>query len=974
MNINTSNDINVLSVKVTFDLSGTLPAVSLVNLSAGDDLASCTWWYKIISPSGTIIHEGTESTPDITGNWTTDVDTSAWPRPFNQVEWSGANYSFQIWVKDGDGNIFYDTPQTANICRPYGNTPTSKNTYGLAASNVSVKCSEGRVFFQDTTYHSYKGSEGEQIASTLRVIYPIDETLVIPDPFAIADYTTALVPISYSSSNYQFLQFTIYGYDLGNNVFVRIKYQTIQTFAVWCNVDLEPLVCEINKLMDEVNNGSCLDVSEANKKLLLITPKLFLAFMGIMQPLTGIDVPTVIEEIKTIGGFDCNCCSAATGIIPTTSSIIDGYNFAINPVCGDINGTITVNGYNITFNLQDKSYVFEIFDESPTDITAFEIIEETNGCQKTYKLKTSGTQLAEDILNIIANDISLVNLFNTIVNNATNGNNNLIVDGKCIFNTANSCDYTFTILNVPQNTTYALLTTVNGNAVNFAFNETNLPALQAYLNGLGYGTFVVTNPNPNEVLFTSTGNTNNINYISYSVASTAYIADMTKNCTGYTPLTANQVVQNIINYLCPFADTKIETSQDYEICYIDPIVKIKKTVTISSGAALTDFIIELLARGCDTIDYVINLSSNTCNGIKNLFPQNINTLQPTDYILGTKEGDCARMLPVEFGTKMLEFGIYDVDFMTALCVAVAQCGAGSICAPFNYFYLVADYGSPSDDTMNIVVYFNQTGASQVSIRYARIDNTNNPTYITLPNVPIGSSPQIINVADGQYTVGIKAVYADGRLCSEITQATEACAGITAFSATFSGSPSDSFLISYNASGSLPQIRVNISYPNGGSWSQIYTNDGNDITIPFPDSVYGDFAITLSPVCNEDTGFIGAATAPVILTVTNPDADTSNAWTISYTNTGSGADPVILSLGNNGANPASITLYSGNYTSNPLTGTNAALPATNANVLFQVGGGKTILSITCNGIAGTTGGSTSAWGGINGSILINFITN
>jgi hypothetical protein len=67
---------------------------------------------------------------------------------------------------------------------------------------------------------------------------------------------------------------------------------------------------------------------------------------------------------------------------------------------------------------------------------------------------------------------------------------------------------------------------------------------------------------------------------------------------------------------------------------------------------------------------------------------------------------------------------------------------------------------------------------------------------------------------------------------------------------------------------LPKIRVNISYPNGGSWSQIYVNDGLNITITPPPNVYGDFAITVSPVCNEETGFIGEPTAPVILTVVN----------------------------------------------------------------------------------------------------------
>lgn len=913
MTITTSPDITQLSVQVTFDISGNTPSVSLVNLSEGSGLANLIWWFIVLSPSGTFIHEGSETSPDKTGNWSTDSLNDAWPRPFNQIEFSGAAYSFQVFVKDSNGAIFYDAPQTAFICRPAGNTQASKNTFGIAASVVSVKCQEARIYFEDVTYHSYKGSDGTRIGSTLRVIYPIDETATIPTPFAIANYSTALVPISYSSNNYQFLQQDIYDYDLGNNTLVRIKYQIIQTFAVWCNIDLEPLVCEFNKLIEEVQNGNCLDVSEANRKLILISPKMFLVFMGIMQPLTGIDVPAIIEEIKVIGGFDCDCCSAATGIIPQTSSVIDGYNFIVNPVCGDINGTVTSNGTNITFNLQDISYIVTVCNESPSETTAFRFIQSQQGCQKTYCLKIDANQLAYDILNTIKNDIDLVNLFNSIVNNG--GGSNLLVDGKCIFQTSTSCNYTFDVLNVPVSTTFAILTGINSSPINFAFNQTNLPALQAYLNTLGLGTFAVTNPTSGEVLISSTANTHNLLSLTYSAASTNYIAAMTRDCTGYVPITASAAVQNIIDYLCGITDAEIETSQDYEICYIDPVTKSVKTVTVSSGAAVSDFLTELLARGCDTVNYIIGLGANTCVGVQNLFPQSPAVMQSNDYVLGTKAGDCARVFPVELGTTILQNGIFNADFMTAFCAAVAACGAGLPCAPFNYFYLTVPYSSPTDDTMDIIVNFQNTAAASYILRYARIDNTNTPTYVTIPSVI--SSPYVIdNVADGQYTVGLTPIYSDGRNCPEVTQTTPPCTGINSFSVVAGGSPSDSFVISYSAIVGLPKIRVNISYPNGGSSSAIYTNNGVDITIPFPTGVYGTFSLTITPVCNENTGYFGAATAPVLLTV-NPPGGAINytlegAYNFSITGvTGTGV-PALPATGTTGSQQGHHTVMSGNY--------------------------------------------------------------
>lgn len=890
MQITTSPDITNLDVQVTWNLSGLNPAINLVNKSTGSGLANVTYAFVAKSPTGTYIHNGDISSPDKTGVWATTTLNDAWPRPFNQIEWSGAPYLFYVIAKDSAGNIFTGDMQPATICRPAGNTSLSKNTYGVATSNVSVKCQEGRIFFEDTTYHSYKGSDGERIASTLRVIYPIDETETIPTPFAIADYSTALVPISYSSSNYQFSQSVIYDYDLGNDTIVRIKYQTIQSFSVWCNIDLEPLVCEYNKLISDVENGNCADVYEANKKLGLISSKMFLVFMGIMQPLTGIDVPKLIEEIKEIGNFECDCCNAPTGIIPQTSSIIDGYNFAINPVCGDITGTVSVNGTNITFNLQDKSYIFSIANESPSETTAFSVEPSTDGCQKTYALKIDGTQLSFDILNIIKSNSDLVNLLNSIINGS---GSNLLVDGKCIFISSNACDYTFDLLNIPASSTYAILTSIKvdniSKPLNFAFNETNVSGLQTYLNALGYGTFVVTNPTSGEVVITSTANAKELDGITYSVSNVNYIAGFTRDCTGYVPVTASEAVQSIINYLCDITDASIATSQDYTICYVDPLTKLQKSVTISSGAALTDFILELLARGCDTINYITSITASTCSGVKNLFPQSIKTLQSNDYFLGTKSGDCARVYPIEFGTRIFQLGMSDANFMTALCNAVALCGAGQICDPFNYFYLTVPYSSPTDDTMDIVVNFQHPTAISYTLRYARVDNTSTPTYITVPNV-LSSPYTITGVADGQYIVGLTPIYADGRKCTEMTQTTDSCTGINSFNVVGGGSPTDSFVISYNASASIPKIRVNISYPNGGYYSAIYTNSGTDITIPFPINVYGDFFISLQPVCNETTGFFGASTAPSILTVSNPSVAPSNSPSliqISNTDTGTG---------------------------------------------------------------------------------------
>jgi len=694
MNITNSNDISVLQVQVFFDISGNTPIIALVNQSQGANLANVSYAFVATSPTGTYIHNGNINTPDVVGAWTTQQITDPWPRPFNQIEWSGAPYSFVVIAKDSAGNIYQAPAQLATICRPNGNYDNSKTAFGIATSDLNVKCQDGRIFFQDTTYHSYKGDDGILVSSQLKVIFPIDETENIPTPFNLINYSTALVPITYSSDNYQFLQNVIYDYDQGNGVIIRIKYQTLRTFAVWCNIDLAPLVCEFNDLIYKVESGNCTDANLAAQQLNLITGKMALVFMGIQQPLIGIDVPAVIEDIKQIGGFNCNCCTAPTGIIPNTASIIDGYSFSVVHTGGDVNGNVTQAGSNIQINLHDVSYVFAIGVTSPMTTTAFGVssVVAGDGFTKTYYLNVDGQQLALDILANIGDNPVALNELKTLVG-ATNFE--LTVDGKCVFDSSISCDYTYLLSNVPASVTYSLLQNiiVNGIAqpLSFALNLTNLSAFQTYLNTLGIGTFVVTNV-AGVVHVVSSSNTFKLSDLTYSTASVNYIATLTKVCTGTTPISANQVVQNIINYLCGLTDAQVTTSQEYVICYIDPITNEKTVANISSGTKLTDFISTLLALGCHTIDYVKTIGgggSPTCDSTKALFPTNTNALLESDIIFVTKGGTCSRISPIELGTAILQLGIYNSDFLSAFCTAAAICAGSTDCPSlinFEYHY------------------------------------------------------------------------------------------------------------------------------------------------------------------------------------------------------------------------------------------------------------------------------------------------
>jgi hypothetical protein len=709
MVITTSPDISLLLLNVTWDLSGTLPVISISNLSQGPNLGNITYWFVVTSPSGTPIHEGSLTQPDAIGTWSTLALTDSWPRPFNQIEFSGAPYSLTVYITDSTGTQYQDSSYAASICGPAGNNNLSKNFYGVSNTSVQLQCQQAAIYFQDQTNASYQGLTGTLLSSVLRLVYPIDETGNIPTPFVIQNFSSASAPISYSSDNYQFQTQLVYQYQLGGNVFLNIRYQTINpknqtsyiTFPVLCNIDLSPLVCEYEKLIDSLERGTCSDVQDTERKLLLINPKMALIGMGLLQPLTGVNVPKLVREVEELGGFSCDCCNTPTGIIPQTSSTIDGYTFSIVPVCGDINGTVTFTGTNVQLNLQDKTYSFVLSSTIPT--TAFTISQATVNCVKTFTFNINLVQFGTDLLNTIKTNAGLVNLFNSIV--IGGGSLMISADGKCVYTSASAFNYTFTLTNIPSNTTFAILTQVtNGAAVqnlNFSFNLTNLTAFQTYLNSLNIGTFVVTNPSGQTVQIVSSSNPSNLSALTYSISSTNYIANQATAAAGYVPIAANQVIQNIINYLCGITDGQITTSQPYAISYIGSN-GVPQTVTVAAGSTLANLLSTFVNLTDQTIENLGTSVGLTCTNVKNLFPVSQNAITAADFIYITKGGVCAQGGFLDILNYMLTAGMTDATTKTNFCAFVEACGAGLTCGPYGYFSaIVTTYNSSCSEIIGI---------------------------------------------------------------------------------------------------------------------------------------------------------------------------------------------------------------------------------------------------------------------------------
>lgn len=317
----TSPDIDILDFKAVYDLTGAIPVVKLTNQSSGPNLAAMSYWFKLVSPSsGIIYHLGTEAAPDRVGVWAPDWQVPE-PIPMIQghIDWSGSYYQITGYAKDSANTIFEMPVKSTKVCRPTGNKLGQKNNFGGAKMNVMMNCTTGKLFVEDLTIFSYNGIAGTQISKNLKLVFPPDATDNTPLPFEQADLNTATIPITYSSKNFQLLLDAVYEYDMGESIFVRIKYKYKACFDINCGTELCCILCSIEKYENALTETGC--TADEREKLLLILSKLVRALAGIMLPLCGINVPKLIAEIKELTG-DCSDEYPTSGINPANNCAV----------------------------------------------------------------------------------------------------------------------------------------------------------------------------------------------------------------------------------------------------------------------------------------------------------------------------------------------------------------------------------------------------------------------------------------------------------------------------------------------------------------------------------------------------------------------------------------------------------------------------------------------------------------------------
>lgn len=321
--------ISCLDVLVNWDLSGAAANVTLTNNSAVSNAANLKWWFYVVSPSGVAIY-GTDlnglsvlPTPDVAGTaWTTK--TIVLPTPFTngacgQIEFSPTNpYSVYVFVQDTASSpfvSFWQLLKTAIIVRPRGNSQKICGNFGVAQVSMQTDCLGKSINVYDSTNLEYNNIlVPASTSNSWELVYPQDNAGNIPNRTA-TNTPNVTFPISVNSKGYVLYLREFATYDYGNGVTVKIQYKAYDEggslglqFAINCNTNLCLLQCQMQKFY-KLSKGSCgtLEYPGLLNKMTQMSFLFSQVLTGIFQPLCGIDVPGLIEEIQAIGGFDNNC-------------------------------------------------------------------------------------------------------------------------------------------------------------------------------------------------------------------------------------------------------------------------------------------------------------------------------------------------------------------------------------------------------------------------------------------------------------------------------------------------------------------------------------------------------------------------------------------------------------------------------------------------------------------------------------------
>jgi len=446
--------------KVTYDFSTTTPSVLIENQSTGSNLANIDYWFELITPSGTMYHQGTQGSPDKQGVWVNFSVPEQVPQAFGHVEFSNSQpYIVKAYAKDNLNNTCSLEVQDF-ICAPSGNN--GESNWGLIKLKLTQNCEKGVLQVEDITNYIYSGITGTLNGNDTIFVYPVDADGNQAASANVVDKNAFYLPIPVNGKNHQLVRNATWTYEMpsGNDVIIKYKYKKTD-IEVTCGIDMCAIMCGLKKYRAKLSTDPC--GADSQSKINALALKVVELSLAINSPGCGYDIDSAKSEIeKELLQNDCICepCGP-TGNNPSFAlkcaeldlvCIWDGISQILNQDETQRNKFCAL----VTACLASDSTCSQVYIGStvfsPTTITINFILSNaanSNNLEVFYKEHTSGVWISDGQIpsNSTTHDISGtftpnvvydVKIVNNCANNATTESQ--IISG-IIPDTQNACYY-----------------------------------------------------------------------------------------------------------------------------------------------------------------------------------------------------------------------------------------------------------------------------------------------------------------------------------------------------------------------------------------------------------------------------------------------------------------------------------------------------------------------------------------------------
>jgi len=222
-----------------------------------------------------------------------------------------------------------------------------------------------------------------------------------------------------------------------------------------------------------------------------------------------------------------------------------------------------------------KSNVYVVTKDNDLD-TSFSITTDTNTLNTVkYKIAFNYSALSQTILNTIGSSQSLLAQFNSLVN-ITNFNIDLSgLDGKCIVDLSANARFLSQI--VPSGASQILNIIINGttyNATAGAIIVSDTTAIETWLNGLGFGTFVVSFSNAGAgsyINILTNGNPNTVTSCYFGISSTQPSQPDSFATGTFQSISTSLIgfLQSVVDYICSISALEVALGQNQNFSYVD---------------------------------------------------------------------------------------------------------------------------------------------------------------------------------------------------------------------------------------------------------------------------------------------------------------------------------------------------------------------------------------------------------------------